>query len=139
MDAAEIAVPDAPRADEIARVRRARDGRQAARAHEEAGLMFKAIILLTRGRGGDHRGVPPWWLEEHAPLARELPGLRRLVFNVVETEDAGIDGVAELWFDSVEDFEAAYASEIGQRVAADSLAHVGGRVRLLVDEQPQLG
>ena len=29
----------------------------------------------------------------------------------------------ELWFD------AAYASEIGQQVAADSLAHVGGRIR----------
>ena len=68
----------------------------------------------------------------------QLPGLRKLVFNVVES-DANVDGVSELWFDSVEDFEAAYASEIGRRVAADSIAHVGGRVRLLVDERPQLG
>jgi hypothetical protein len=47
--------------------------------------------------------------------------------------------VSELWFDSIEAFDAAYASEVGQRVAADSLAHVGGRVRLIVDERSQLG
>jgi len=99
---------------------------------------MKAIILLTRRDGDTVEDFHRWWLEEHAPLARELPGLRKLVFNVVQGE-AEIDGVSELWFDSVADFEAAYASEIGQRVAADSLAHVGGRVRLLVDEQPQLG
>ena len=99
---------------------------------------MKAIILLTRREGDTPEEFRRWWLEVHAPLARELPGLRKLVFNVVEG-DAGHDGVAELWFDSLEDFEAAYASEIGQRVAADSIAHVGRRVRLLVDEQPQLG
>jgi hypothetical protein len=31
------------------------------------------------------------------------------------------------------------ASEVGHQVAADSLAHVGGRVRLFVVEHPQLG
>ena len=99
---------------------------------------MKAIILLTRRDGDSPEDFRRWWLEEHAPLARQLPGLRKLVFNVVESE-AEIDGVSELWFDSLAAFEAAYASEIGQRVAADSIAHVGGRVRLLVDEQPQLG
>ncbi len=99
---------------------------------------MKAIILLTRRDGDTPEEFRRWWLEEHAPLARELPGLRKLVFNVVESE-ANIDGVSELWFDSVEKFEAAYASEIGERVAADSIAHVGGRVRLIVDEHSQLG
>jgi uncharacterized protein (TIGR02118 family) len=98
---------------------------------------MKAIILLTRREGDTPEDFRRWWLEEHAPLARELPGLRRLVFNVVEG-DAPYDGVAELWFDSPADFEAAYASEIGRRVAADSIAHVADRVRLLVDERSQL-
>jgi len=99
---------------------------------------MKAIILLTRREGDTPEDFRRWWLEEHAPLARQLPGLRKLVFNLVEG-DAPYDGVSELWFDSLADFEAAYASEVGQRVAADSVAHVGDRVRLLVDEQPQLG
>lgn len=100
--------------------------------------MFKAIILLSRGQGRSREEFREWWLERHAPLARQLPGLRRLVFNVVETEDAPCDGVSELWFDSQEAFEAAYASEIGEKVAADSLANVSGRVRLFVDERVQV-
>jgi hypothetical protein len=51
---------------------------------------------------------------------------------------APCDGVSELWFDSQEAFEAAYASEIGERVATDSLANVSGRVRLFVDERVQV-
>jgi len=98
----------------------------------------KAIILLTRREGDTPEEFRRWWLEEHAPLARRLPGLRRLVFNLADG-DAGYDGVSELWFDSQDAFDAAYASEIGQQVAADSLAHVGGRVRLFVEEHPQVG
>ena len=98
---------------------------------------MKAIILLTRRDGDTPEDFRHWWLEEHAPLARRLPGLQKLVFNVVEG-DQPYDGVSELWFDSQEAFEAAYASEIGQQVAADSLAHVGARVRLIVDECEQL-
>jgi uncharacterized protein (TIGR02118 family) len=100
--------------------------------------MFKAIILLTRAEGSTRDEFREWWLERHAPLARQLPGLRRLVFNVVETDDAPCDGVSELWFDSKQAFEAAYATEIGQAVAADSLANVSGRVRLVVDERAQV-
>ena len=99
---------------------------------------MKAIILLTRREGDTPEEFRRWWLEEHAPLARQLPGLRKLVFNLADGE-AGYDGVSELWFDSQDAFDAAYASEIGQQVAADSLAHVGARVRLFVDEHAQLG
>lgn len=98
---------------------------------------MKAIILLTRREGDTPEDFRRWWLEKHAPLARQLPGLRKLVFNVVEG-GGEYDGVSELWFDSQDAFDAAYASEIGQQVAADSLSHVGGRVRLIVEEHTQL-
>jgi uncharacterized protein (TIGR02118 family) len=101
--------------------------------------MFKAVILLTRAEGATRDEFRTWWLERHAPLARQLPGVRRLVFNVVETEGAPCDGVSELWFDTREAFVGAYATEIGQRVTADTLAHVGARVRLFVDEHVQVG
>ena len=98
--------------------------------------MFKAVILLTRRGDMTHDEFVAWWLTDHAPLAASLPSLRRAAFNVVDTghEEGGIDGVSELWFDSRADFEAAYATEIGVATAADSLAHVSGRVRLLVTE-----
>ena len=98
--------------------------------------MFKAMILLTRRADLDHDAWVRWWLDDHAPLAAQLPNLRRGVFNVVETgaDEAGVDGVSELWFDSQADFDAAYATDIGRAVAADSLAHVSGRVRVFVGE-----
>ena len=98
--------------------------------------MFKAMIMLTRRDDMTHEEFVHWWLDEHVPLASGLPGVRKVILNVVDEgyDEAGIDGVSELWFDSREDFDAAYASDIGKATAADSLAHVSGRVRLVVTE-----
>ena len=88
-------------------------------------MSFKAIIVLYRRPDATHDEFVQWWLGQHQPLARQLPKLCRGVFNVVESPAEGEpDGVSELWFDSQADFEAAYASEIGQQVAADSMANV---------------
>ena len=96
---------------------------------------MKAIILLTRKPGTTHEEFVDWWLNRHAPLARQLPRLRKAVFNVVDQPgDGEPDGVSELWFDSHADFTAAYESDIGKAVVADSLANVASRQRLFVDE-----
>lgn len=98
--------------------------------------MFKAIIVLSRRIDMTHEEFVEWWLGEHSPLAARLPGVRKVVFNVVDSApgEAGIDGISELWFDSQADFDAAYVTQIGKATAADSLAHVSGRVRLFVTE-----
>lgn len=98
-------------------------------------MAFKAIILLTRREGMSREEFAEWWLERHAPLAAQLPAVRDARFNLVlGDETGGVDGISELWFDSQYAFEAAYDSEIGRSVAADSLAHVSGRQRLFVEE-----
>lgn len=100
-------------------------------------MSCKAVILLTRRAGSTHEEFAAWWLGEHAPLARQLPGVRRAVFNLVDAPGEGDpDGVSELWFDSRDDFLAAYATELGQAVVADTLAHVATRQRLFVEEHP---
>ena len=96
--------------------------------------MFKAMILLKRKEEYSQHEFLHWWLGEHEQLAIQLPGLRKLCFNPVESEKAMYDGVAELWFDSEGDFTEAYQTELGKAVAADSLAHVRRRDRLFVDE-----
>lgn len=97
--------------------------------------MFKAIILLKRRADMSRDEFSHWWLGAHAPMARALPGLRALCFNLVEGDGSGeFDGVSELWFDSQAAFEAAYATEHGRAVAADSMAHVSRRERLFVTE-----
>ncbi len=71
----------------------------------------------------------------HPRFGAQLPGVKAVVFNLSDETSADVyDGISELWFDTQADFEAAYASEIGQCVAQDSLNHVGGRVRLFVTE-----
>ena len=98
--------------------------------------MFKAMIVLTRREDMTHAEFAQWWVHEHHSMAAALPKIRKAVFNEVADgfDEAGIDGVAELWFDTREDFDAAYATEIGKATAQDSLDHVSGRVRLIVSE-----
>lgn len=95
--------------------------------------MFKAMILLKRNEGSSFQEFSEWWLGAHAPLAAALKNVRGATFNLVEGDGNGLyDGISELWFDSQADFEAAYATDHGRAVAADSMAHVSRRERLFV-------
>lgn len=96
-------------------------------------MSFKAVILLSRRDDMPAEDFRRWWLDEHAPLAAQLPGVRRITFNLVD-DATEVDGVSELWFDSRDDFDAAYATDVGKAVAADSMAHVRSRTRLFVSE-----
>lgn len=99
---------------------------------------MKVMIGLVRRDDMTHDAFAQWWTQEHAPLARTLPGVRRIRFNLLE-DGAPFDGIAELWFDSAEAADAAYATDIGKAVAADSMAHVSSRVRMPVEEHEILG
>ena len=97
--------------------------------------MFKAMILLKRKEGLSFEEFKRHWLEVHAPLVCQLPGLRKSIFNFdLSDGDGDTDAVSELWFDTEKAFTEAYASEIGQQVAADALSMVSSRVRVLVEE-----
>ena len=95
--------------------------------------MFKAIILLKRGETMSHDDFKTWWLVDHSKKAATLPGVRKIIFNLA-ADGSSFDGISELWFDSKEAFEAAYESEIGKAVAADSMAHLADRQRIFVTE-----
>lgn len=95
--------------------------------------MFKAIILLKRREDMSHEEFRQWWLVDHSKKAATLPGVRKIMFNLAD-DGSAYDGVSELWFDTKADFEAAYATEIGKGVAADSLAHLSARERMFVVE-----
>ena len=98
--------------------------------------MIKAVILLKRKDSMTLEDFSEWMLKEHVPLAVKLEGLKRYQVNIARDPDGEYDGVSELWFDSEEDMLAAYATEHGKAVAADSMAHVRTRTRLVVDEHP---
>lgn len=98
--------------------------------------MIKAVILLKRRDDMSLQDFSDWMLKEHVPLAVKLDGLKRYQVNIARDADGDYDGVSELWFDSEEAMLAAYGSEHGKAVAADSMAHVKARTRIVVDEHP---
>jgi len=98
--------------------------------------MIKAVILLKRRDDMSLADFSDWMLTEHVPLALKLDGLKRYQVNIARDPDGDYDGVSELWFDSEEAMLAAYGTEHGKAVAADSMAHVSTRKRLVVDEHP---
>lgn len=82
--------------------------------------MLKVVITLVRQEGMAHEEFVQYWREEHAPLAEQLPRLRKYTISEPVDEDAPVDGVAELFYDSVEDFEASMESEAADRVREDT-------------------
>ena len=76
--------------------------------------MIKRVSLVRRHADLSPEAFRARWLGAHADIVRQLPGLRGLRFGLVEQwspEEAAWDGVGEVWFDSIEAAEAAFAAE----------------------------
>jgi uncharacterized protein (TIGR02118 family) len=99
------------------------------------------IFCLRRRPGLGEAEFSRYWLQEHAELFRryaETLRVRRYTQNhrlPIRTNDAlrrfraapdGYDGVAEVWFDSLEDLLAAMDSPAGRAAAADLIADERG-------------
>lgn len=97
--------------------------------------MFKAMIILKRRDDLEFEAFKSHWLGHHAALVRQLPNIRKAVFNFATDQGTGdVDAVSELWFDSEQDFLDAYASETGRKVTEDALARVSRRERVMLSE-----
>ena len=99
--------------------------------------MIKLVFTIRRRPGLTREEFQRYWREDHARLVErhaEALHIRRYVQTHARTTaaDAAIsaargsepgqyDGVAELWWDSVEDLLAASAGEQGQTAAASLL------------------
>jgi uncharacterized protein (TIGR02118 family) len=103
---------------------------------EEEGLLIKLVFTIRRREGMTRDEFQRYWRDEHARLVErhaEVLRIRRYVQTHARETDADAplsgsrgsepgeyDGVAELWWESIEDLLAASSSEEGQ-VAANAL------------------
>jgi len=102
--------------------------------------VVKIVWMLQRAPHLSQAEFERWWLEEHVPVARTAPGLRRYVVNLPRPDDlagrpaeeSSWDGVAEQWFDDDEALNAAYSRPVAADVRADTMAHVSRLERLIV-------
>ena len=81
--------------------------------------MIRLTSFLVRADAFTHKEFVRYWHDEHAPIARELPGLRRYSVNRALTPTAGFDGVAELSFESVSAFERVLGADAETDAMAD--------------------
>ncbi|MGH8000041.1 MAG: EthD family reductase [Brasilonema sp.] len=99
--------------------------------------MIKLICLINRPSDKTLDEFKFWWLNHHAKVAAKLPNLRRYKICTVVPEsndEMPFDGVAELYFDSREDMENAFASEQGQECSREDLELIGNRLAFITEE-----
>lgn len=99
--------------------------------------MIKLVFTLRRRDDMSREEFQRYWRERHAPLVQrhaETLRIRRYVQTHARktpldealsatrgSEPGAYDGVAELWWDSIEDLLEAFASEAGQAAGRDLL------------------
>lgn len=79
-------------------------------AQQSAGV--KGIALFSKRDDVSWEEFERYYLNDHVPFVRAIPGLRRWVANVVVhgEERSPYDGVGEFWFDDQAAFDRAMAS-----------------------------
>ena len=106
--------------------------------------MIKSISILTRKENLTHEQFVRHWVEIHAPLAHAVPGLERYVqSHIVEQRfrsdiaplEVQLDGIAELWFASLEDMRAANASAQMKALHDDGARFIGRIATYTVEER----
>ncbi len=99
--------------------------------------MLKLISLMKRKDGMTKEEFIQWATVDHAPFAREIPGMRKYVVNVTEAADAPYDAANEMWFDDEDARAAGFASDAGKAAGGDAAAHTSERIHLKTTEYPQ--
>lgn len=99
--------------------------------------MIKLVFTLRRREGMTREEFQRYWREQHAPLVkRHADALRIRRYVQVHARDTDIDGaladaraseprfydgVAELWWDSLEELVAAFSSDAGRAAGQELL------------------
>lgn len=102
--------------------------------------MRKLVNLLVRRAELSHDEFREYWLDEHAPLAEELPGVRKYTTSIPDDPSKSpYDGIAELYLEEGASVSDIFSSEAGSRLQADAetfLDQTAGEI-LVVDETIQ--
>lgn len=103
--------------------------------------MVKLIALLKRKPGISQEEFAQRWVNEHTKISSKMPGVRGYYINIRaprQPEGTGdepiYDGTAEMWWDSIDDMENAFATEIGQAAGADADEFCSVRLHVYSDE-----
>src|SRR5580698_3944159 len=88
------------------------------------GTLVKGVWQLKRKPGMSLDDFRKYWIEVHGPIVAKMPGLTRYVQSHLIDEaylyaEPRHDGVAQVWFQSVDAMRAAFASPAGVAAVGD--------------------
>jgi uncharacterized protein (TIGR02118 family) len=100
----------------------------------------KLIALLKASPGMTREEFARRWVEGHAPLTLKFANLKGYRINVAIDEyqeiegDLPYDGTAELWWDSLEEMQADFASAEAETAVADADTFTVVRTHIYTEE-----
>lgn len=106
--------------------------------------MIKSIALLTRKDGMSREEFLRHWVDDHAPMALSVPGLRRYVLSLIVGEPSRsdipdqkitADGIAELWYDDMAAMQRAIESPEMKTLRAHGAIFIGQIKMFLTEEK----
>lgn len=103
--------------------------------------MIKLVYCITKKATLTDEEFFNYWKNVHGPIGSRIPRLRKLVqSHRLAVPGAGLradyDGVAELWFDNLEDLQAARQSPEWKASSADEANFIDhSKVALFISEE----
>ena len=95
-------------------------------------------LVVCYGAPEDPAAFDQYYADTHVPLVHKIPNLRRFeagkVLGTPDGSSAPYYWLAELWFDSPQDLEAAMGSAEGQADGADVPNSASGGATLMIAE-----
>jgi len=95
-------------------------------------------LVVAYGPPDDAAAFDEHYASTHAPLAQKIPNLRRFeagkVLGTPDGTPAPFYFIAELWFDGVEELQAALGTSEAQAAAADVATFATGGSTLMIAE-----
>lgn len=89
--------------------------------------MVKAVFFLHKRTDMTTEEFRSYWRDVHGRIALKIPGLKKYVQNYTNQEASPLsdsndqpDGIAELWFDSIESLQQAQTTPEWQASADDA-------------------
>ena len=103
--------------------------------------MIKLVYCITRRPGMSRDAFNKYWREVHGPIGARIPGVKRLVQSPAieipgDARSGDFDGMAELWFESIDALLQARRSEEWRKATTDEANFIDhSKVAYFVSEE----
>lgn len=98
--------------------------------------MYRVTIIYNQP--SDPTAFDEHYTTKHLPLVRQIPSLKKFAYGKCDSLDENPPGAysqAQLYFGTKDEAGQAFASEEGQRAAADVAAFASGGVAMLFSDE----